>query len=134
MPARPRRLRRGEPAGFTLLETLLALAILSLALLIGMETILQHGRAVRRMESERQAFRAMESTLEGIRAGAIPPTSTWLGGLTTAVGTPAPPDLRVWVQVTPTTTLGLYQVDLQATYRVERWRYRKELHSLLFRP
>jgi hypothetical protein len=99
-----------------------------------METILQQGRAVQRMESERQAFRALESALEAVRAGVIPMQTTWLGGIATAVGTPAPPDLRIWLQVTPTTTFGLYEVDLLATYRVERWRYRKELRSMVYRP
>jgi prepilin-type N-terminal cleavage/methylation domain-containing protein len=134
MAARPRGPRSHRQAGFTLLETLCALAILSLALLLGMETILQQGRAVRRMESERQAFRALESTLEAVRAGVLPLQTAWMGGIATAVGTPAPPDLRIWLQVSPTPTFGLYEVTLQATYRVERWRYRKELRSMVYRP
>ncbi len=55
--------------GFSLLEALIALVLLGVALLMGMELVLQNPRMVRRMDGERQAFRAMESTIESVRAG-----------------------------------------------------------------
>jgi prepilin-type N-terminal cleavage/methylation domain-containing protein len=125
---------RPRARGFTYIETLVALAILSLTLLLGVDGFLQYARATRRMESERQAFRALESTLEAVRAGTMPLASTWLEGFTTAVGNPAPPDLKVWMQVDPTGIPHLVSIHLQGTYRVDGKLYTKDLYSMVFRP
>jgi type II secretory pathway pseudopilin PulG len=130
MPPRPRR----PDAGFTFLEALVSLALLALALLLGVDAFLQQTRVVQRMESERQAFRALESTMEAVRAGVLPLASTWLEGFTTAVGTPAPRDLRIWMQVDASPTHGLYDVHLQATYKVAGFGQVKNLHSKVYRP
>jgi len=60
------------PAGFSLIEVLIALTLLGIALLLGMDLVLQNPRVVLRLDGERQAFRAMESTMEAVRAGVIP--------------------------------------------------------------
>jgi len=125
---------RCRASGFTLLETLVSLAILTLALLLGVDAFLQHARVTQRMENERQAYRALESTLEAVRAGVLPLSSTWLEGFTTAVGTPAPRDLRVWLQVDPLPTPGLYELHLQATYTLEGLKVTKNLHSEVYHP
>lgn len=130
MPPPPRR----ADSGFTFVEALISLAILTLALLLGVDAFLQQTRVVQRMESERQAFRALESTMEAVRSGVLPLASTWLEGFTTAVGTPAPRDLRIWLQVDPTPTFGLYEVHLQATYKVAGVGQVKNLHSKVYRP
>ncbi len=59
------------PSGFSLIEVLIALTLLGIALLLGMDLVLQTPRVVRRLDGERQAFRAMESTMEAVRAGVI---------------------------------------------------------------
>ena len=61
----------GRPSGFTLIEALVALTILGVALLLGMQLLIQTPRIIRRIDAERQAFRALEATLEGVRAGVI---------------------------------------------------------------
>lgn len=121
-------------AGFSLLETLISMALLTIALLLGVDAFLQHQRATQRMEAQRQAFRALESTMEAIRAGVLPLQSTWLEGFTTAVGTPAPRDLKIWMQVDPTPSAALYEVHLQATYHLESLTVRRNLDSMVFRP
>ncbi len=126
--------RAPRNAGFSLIETLVSLAILTLALLLGVDAFLQHTRATRRMEAQRQAFRALESSLEAVRSGSLPLQSTWLDGFTTAVGTPAPRDLKVWMQVDPAVAPFLYEVHLQATYDVEGAKVTKSLHSMVYRP
>ena len=60
------------PSGFSLIEVLVALTLLGIALLLGMDLVLENPRVVRRLDGERQAFRAMESTMEAVRAGVIP--------------------------------------------------------------
>lgn len=121
-------------AGFSLIETLVSLAILTLALLLGVDAFLQQTRAVRRMEAQRQAFRALEASMEAVRAGVLPLQSTWLDGFTTAVGTPAPRDLKVWMQVDATLTPFLYEVNLQATYHLDEEVVHKNLHSMVYHP
>jgi prepilin-type N-terminal cleavage/methylation domain-containing protein len=124
-----RRLR-----GFSLIEVLIALAVLGVALLMGLALVLQHPRIVKRTDGERQAYRALESTLEAVRAGAVPLASSRLDGFATAVGTPAPKDLTVWMEVAPTELPGLYQVALRATYTVLREKHEKRLQTLVWRP
>ncbi|HEV8581615.1 MAG TPA: type II secretion system protein [Thermoanaerobaculia bacterium] len=120
--------------GFSLLEVLIALTILGIALLLGMALVLQNPRIVRRANDERQAFRAMESTLEAVRAGAIPLQTSVLDGFVTAVGTPAPKDLTIEMQVDPTTTPGLYNVTLSARYSFARQRVVKRLRTMVWSP
>ncbi len=61
----------GRPNGFTLIEALVALTILGVALLLGMQLLIQTPRIIRRIDAERQAFRALEATLEGVRGGSV---------------------------------------------------------------
>jgi len=120
--------------GFSLLEALIALVLLGVALLMGMELVLQNPRMVRRMDGERQAFRAMESTIESVRAGAIPLETADLGAFSTAVGTPAPKDLAISMQVDPTPLPGLFQVTLQARYTADKRKVQKELQTMVWSP
>ncbi|HSS48919.1 MAG TPA: prepilin-type N-terminal cleavage/methylation domain-containing protein [Thermoanaerobaculia bacterium] len=120
--------------GFTLLEALIALVLLGVALLIGLELVLQNPRMVRRMDGERQAFRAMESTIESVRGGAIPLETADLGVFSTAVGTPAPRDLDIFMQVDPTPLPGLFQVTLQARYTADKHKVQKELQTMVWSP
>jgi prepilin-type N-terminal cleavage/methylation domain-containing protein len=122
------------PSGFSLIEVLIALSLLGVALLLGMELVMQNPRIVRRTDGERQAFRAMESTLEAVRAGVIPLQTSELGGMVTAVGAPAPKDLTISMQVYPAGLPGLYQVTLTARYSVFHQPYRKRLQTMVWSP
>jgi len=104
------------------------------ALLLGMALVLQNPRIVRRADDERQAFRAMESTLEAVRAGAIPLKTSELKGFVTAVGTPAPKDLTIDMQVDPTELPGLYEVTLEARYSFARQKFVKRLRTMVWSP
>ena len=132
LPLPPRR--SGRASGFSLVEVLIALVLLMTALLMAVGLVLQQPRIVRRLDGERQAFRAMESTLEAVRAGVVPLQRSDLEGFSTAVGTPAPKDLRVHMVVEPTGTPGLFEVTLLATYTVEGWPIRKRLRTLVWSP
>jgi prepilin-type N-terminal cleavage/methylation domain-containing protein len=120
--------------GFTLLEALVALAVLAVAMLLGMALVLQNPRIVRRTDAERQAFRAMESTLEAVRAGVVPLQTSRLDAFITAVGTPAPKDLTVDMEVVPIEPVGLFEVSLSASYRLEQRTYVKRLRTMVWRP
>ena len=123
-------------SGFSLIEVLVALTLLGVALLLGMQLVLQNPRIVGRADGERQAFRAMESTMEAVRAGVIslpPPSKTSkLSGFVTIVGKPAPEDLTILMEVSPAGLADLYEVKLTASYSVYRTKYTKQLHTLVW--
>ncbi len=124
----------GLPNGFTLLEALVALAILGIALLLGMQLLIQVPRVIRRLDAERQAFRALEATLEGLRASGGPPREgERLSGFRTAAGTPAPDELTVVVEVESADKPGLYHVTLTTQYTVLNVTYEKRLETLFWR-
>ena len=123
----------GRPNGFTLLEALIALAILGIALLLGLQLLIQTPRAIRRLDAERQAFRALEATLDSLRAGGgVPEDGVELSEFHTAAGEPAPKDLTVSVTVEPTDKPGLYHVTLTARYKVLDVSYQKRLETLFW--
>jgi prepilin-type N-terminal cleavage/methylation domain-containing protein len=122
-----------RPNGFTLLEALVALTILGIALLLGMQLLIQTPRVVRRLDAERQAFRALEATLESLRASGGPVENEELSNFRTAAGTPAPEELTVSVEVEPASLPGLYHVTLTAHYTVLNVAYKKRLETLFWR-
>lgn len=123
----------GRPNGFTLIEALVALTILGVALLLGMQLLIQTPRIIRRVDAERQAFRALEATLEGVRAGTIDLADQTLTGFFTAAGTRAPRDLEVLIHVEPADLPGLYHVTLTAHYSVFKVAQKKQLETLVRR-
>jgi prepilin-type N-terminal cleavage/methylation domain-containing protein len=123
----------GRPNGFTLLEALVALAILGIALLLGMQLLIKTPRVVRRLDAERQAFRALEATLESLRASGGAVEDEELSHFFTAAGTPAPEELKVSVHVEAADKPGLYHVTLTASYTVLNVAYRKRLETLFWR-
>jgi prepilin-type N-terminal cleavage/methylation domain-containing protein len=127
----PRPRRHG---GFTLLETLIALAILSMVLLVGAALLLAEPRVVRRIDVDRQALRAVESTLEALRAGALPLQSERLDGFATAAGAPAPAGLTLQLDVTPEGLPGLYRAALLARFPVAGRIVERRVETLVWRP
>jgi prepilin-type N-terminal cleavage/methylation domain-containing protein len=123
----------GRPSGFTLLEALVALALLGVALLLGMQLLVQAPRVIRRLDAERQAFRALEATLEGLRSSSTPLQDEELQGFLTEAGSPAPDDLTVSVLVAPADLPGLYHVTLTANYKVLNVKYTKRIETLFWR-
>jgi prepilin-type N-terminal cleavage/methylation domain-containing protein len=105
----------GRPSGFTLIEALVALTILGVALLLGMQLLIQTPRIISRIDAERQAFRALEATLESLRAG-LPP-----------------PDPNVSVEVEPAHLPGLSHVTLTAHYSLLNVTYEKQIETLVWR-
>lgn len=111
--------------GFSLVETLIALTILGIALLLGMSLLLEQPRIARRLDAQRRALSELESTMEALRSGAIPLESTRLG----PSGSPA-----VVIQVTPAGPPDLYEVSLRAVYLVEGRTRERTLESLIWSP
>ncbi len=93
--------------GSILVESLVALVLLSVALLMGLPLLFGQPGAVRRLDAQRVALGALDSTLEALRTGALPLEAAHYGA-----GTPDDP--VVWVEVEPGTPAGLYRVTLRA--------------------
>lgn len=124
----------GVGKGFTLLESLVALVVVALALLLGYGFMMRQPRALERLDSGNEALRAIEASLETLRAGAI---SLESGFLEPGIAYPPPleaDDLMVDLDVAVTETSGLWAVTLEARYRVGRSIHRRRLQSLIWRP
>ncbi|HEV7518621.1 MAG TPA: prepilin-type N-terminal cleavage/methylation domain-containing protein [Thermoanaerobaculia bacterium] len=124
---------RAGNGGFTLVETLIALAILGIALLLVLSLVLNQPRMLKRLDAQRQAFRAIEGTLEAVRAGVIPLQTTRFENFDFLAGTPAPPDLTLQMDVAPVTAPpDLYKVSLSAHYTVAGKGFDKQVQTLVW--
>lgn len=126
--------RTRRQGGFSFLETLLALSILLLALLYGIGLLAAQPRVNARLEAQRQAMRAIEATLEGIRSGVVPLFDSDHSNYATRAGGDLPDDLVVSVRVTPSGVPNLFRVTLTARYKVLGFPHEKRLETLLWRP
>lgn len=124
----------GTRHGFTLLESLVALVVVALALLLGYGLMMRQPRAMERLDAGDEALRAIEASLETLRAGAIELDS---GFLQPGIAYPSPlhaDELMVDLDVAPMETPGLYAVTLEARYRVGRSIHQRQVQSLVWIP
>lgn len=129
-PLPPERAGRG----FSLIEALVALLVLTLAMLLGYGFMMRQPQAMKRLDAGDEALRALESSLETMRAGVVPLVD---GMLQPVIAYPPPTtaaDLLVNLDVEPTETPGLFTVNLEARYRVGRAIHRRHVQSLVWSP
>jgi type II secretory pathway pseudopilin PulG len=130
MAAPPSTHRAAAQRGFTLIEALLAAALLTLSLLLGMSLVLQQKRIVRRLDAQRAALHEMEGTLESLRLGALPLQSLRLDPR--APGDPA--GLTLWITVEPAGyPPGLWQVWVRAAWQVDGEIKEQRLETMVWR-
>ena len=122
--------------GFTLIETVVALSLLATAMLLTLSLIFQEPRTLNRLTAHEQAFRALEQTLEGIRAGRTVPSgreSVDIGMLLLPEN-PAALDLEIWSELQEESASGLHHLTLSARYRAGRQRYTRSLETMVWYP
>jgi type II secretory pathway pseudopilin PulG len=124
-PAAPWSLRE---RGSILIESLIAVFLISIALLMGLPLLFEQPRIVRRLDAQRHALTALDSTLEALRAGTLPLQPA-------RYGTGTSDDPAVWVDVEPQPDPpGLYRVSLRAVYRIRDRTYERKVETLFWRP
>ena len=129
-------MRRPTVHGFSLLETLVALSLLAVAMLLTLSLIFQEPRALNRIAAHQQAFRALEQTLEAIRAGRTVPVgrvqidTEWL----LLPENSAALDLQIFSDRQMESPSGLYRLTLTARYRAGRQPYRRSLETFVWYP
>lgn len=130
----PRRPEHRPGRGFGLLEALVALLVLSLAMLLGYGYMMRQPQAMKRLDAGDEALRALESSLETIRSGAIPLVD---GMLQPIIAYPPPTNdsnLLIDLEVETTETDGLFVVSLEARYRVGRTIHQRHIQSMVWSP
>jgi type II secretory pathway pseudopilin PulG len=117
--------------GFTLIEALLAAALLTLALLLGVALVLQQPRILRRLDAQRGALHAMETAIESLRTGALPLQTQRLD-----FASPADPSApTLWITVEPAGyPPGLWRVSLRAAWTLEGQMRESRVETMVWRP
>lgn len=124
-----------QRSGFALIEALVALALVSMALLMGLAILLRQPRAQARLDAGGSALRALEASIETLRATPGLP----LDGrrLTPGLEYPQTPEvdgLQIWLETVPADgPEGLWRIQLEARYLVGTEPHRKSLETLLWR-
>jgi len=118
--------------GFTLIECIVALAILGVVLLMSMSAIGYQERLALDLKVRGKTLTAMEAVLESLRAGAVTVESG-------AVEWAAPPptlDLEgidLTLEVTPIEPAGLYDIEIRGGYRLRGLRTERAIHTIVWR-
>ena len=113
---------------------MVALMVVAMALLLGYSFMIRQPRAIERLDAGDEALRAIEASLETIRAGAIPLES---GFLQPGIAYPLPvraKELMIDLDVTAADTPGLYAVSLEARYRIGPSIHRRQVETLIWSP
>jgi prepilin-type N-terminal cleavage/methylation domain-containing protein len=115
-------------SGFSLVESLIALLVISVALLMGLPLIQQQPGIVKRLDAQHVALREVESTVEAMRSGSMPLQSIHLP--------PSPGQPSLWVDVQPETDApaGLYHVSVRALWRIQGRDFEKKVETLIWSP
>lgn len=116
--------------GFTLVETIAALAILGLAIAVASGLSGRGPRASARLAAHRVALRAAEAAIETVRAGTAVPVSGPFG-LSRAAA--QKPEVSVRLDVRPVGPPGLFEVRASATAPAPGRPVTESLTSLVWR-
>lgn len=118
-----------QDRGFSLVEVIAALAILGFSLVVTAVLLQGESARVRRLAAREEAVRALEASVETVRAGLVPMQSN--------TGQPVAgsnSDLRLSVEIVPIQPSGLYRVAATARWKVAGHPESETLTTLVWRP
>jgi prepilin-type N-terminal cleavage/methylation domain-containing protein len=120
-------------AGYSLLELLIAIAIVGMALLVSSNALQAHAALARRTEVRQQMQRAVEDVMESLRGDVIPLEN---GPVRLVVGRGSPMDsrIRTVVSVEPAEIEGLFDVHVVARTHSFGEPMALELNTKVWRP
>jgi len=133
MPPRQRRSTQRSHA-FSLIETTVSLALVSLILLSALNVLVLQPRIQDRARAGEEALHAIESALETLRAGDLPLASGELAPGIFYPVTNAQRELRVTLLVEPRETPGLFELRFVATYLTFGSTGSRQLTTMAWRP
>lgn len=123
----------GRSGGITLVECLIALALLSLTTVMVTATFAAARATGERLLAQRGALRAAENTLEAVRGGALPLASGPVEAHA-LVGDDGGWQLSVRVLVEDADQPGLYRVAAEAAFELRGRPGMRRLETLVWRP
>ncbi len=119
--------------GYSLLETLVALALFGIALVVAAHALSAHAVAARRLELRQELVRTAETVLESVRAGVVPLATgpVDLGEeFAPADGAPVASSLRV----DALEPAGLFKVRVRASGRTAHGGLSVTLTTMVWQP
>ncbi|MCP4660831.1 MAG: hypothetical protein GY856_35965 [bacterium] len=121
-------------SGFSLLEALVALALMGFAMLFTIALICEEPRIERRIEAHGEAIRLLEAQLETIRAD--PDISEGEIDVKTLPlpEEPVAENLRMWTEFELLPERELYKLTLTARYSVGRQVFEQSLETMIWVP
>ena len=122
----------GAPSpGFALLEALVAGALIGWILLVGLDFLILEKRAEKRLVAHRQAMRAIETAVEGVRSGLIIPREGTVDlGLLLFT---AEIELRMEIEEEAAMN-DLLHIRVEARYQVGSQMFSRDLETLVWQP
>ncbi len=122
--------------GFSLIETLVALALIGVILLLAMGLLAQEPGLGRRLAAQEEVLGILDTAHEAIRAGHVLPADSapfpWHQLYDTSAA-PAVDGLELWTEVVPHTVVGLDRVTLRARWTVDGLAFERTVHTLVWR-
>jgi hypothetical protein len=112
----------------------MALLVVGVAVLLGAGLMAQQSQTSERLAAGDEALRAIEASLETLRAGALPLHSGVLQSPAAYPGSAAPEELLLMLDVKTVEPDGLFEVTIEARFRVGRGMHRRRVRTLVWRP
>jgi len=126
--------RHGQ-RGASLLEGLVALALIGIAILVAAAFLDTQAIATDRVQAQAELVLQLEAAVEGMRAGTVPLHSGALDPMPQSLPRSAEVDeLALSAQILPLEPPGLVEVTLNASCRTRRGRQTKTVTTRIWRP
>ena len=123
--------------GFSLIESVVALLLVTLALFFTLNLTTRQPRAAERLRANEAALRAVEAAIETVRGGSIPLTEgrTRLMAPMAFLPDPDSEGIQVTMDVARSPRVdGLYSVTMEARYLVDDRVRVQRLQTMMWRP